>query len=51
MIAPKQGDIYLVTLDPIIGTEMAKTRGNQSIFTNTFCVVRDFGIGYGVSET
>ena len=26
MIAPKQGDIYLVTLDPTIGTEMAKTR-------------------------
>lgn len=26
MITPKQGDIYLVVLDPTIGTEMAKTR-------------------------
>lgn len=26
MTAPKQGDIYLVILDPTIGTEMAKTR-------------------------
>ena len=26
MITPNQGDIYLVELDPTIGTEMAKTR-------------------------
>jgi len=30
MITPKQGDIYLVTLDSTIGTEMAKTR--QGVF-------------------
>lgn len=26
MTTPKQGDIYLVALDPTIGTEMSKTR-------------------------
>ncbi len=26
MMTPKQGDIYLVTLDPTVGPEMSKTR-------------------------
>ncbi len=34
MIPPKQGDIYLVALDPTIGTEMAKTRPGVIVSNN-----------------
>ena len=34
MTPPKQGDIYLVALDPTIGTEMAKTRPGVIVSNN-----------------
>ena len=34
MIPPKQGDIYLVALDPTVGTEMAKTRPGVIVSNN-----------------
>ena len=35
MIIPKQGDIYLVSLDPTIGTEMSKTRPGVIVSNNS----------------
>ena len=34
MTPPKQGDIYLVALDPTVGTEMAKTRPGVIVSNN-----------------
>ncbi|MCK4797986.1 MAG: type II toxin-antitoxin system PemK/MazF family toxin [Spirochaetes bacterium] len=34
MTNPKQGDIYLVNLDPTVGTEMSKTRPGVIVSNN-----------------